>query len=269
MSQTPAATQSSVLIPLDQVLARATCLSLRLWFALMGLHTFIYHWVIIPFYFIRVVASTITAYVLDRSFVVRRPRYPPRFIARPSSQDIHTFSLLPEDINLVCDKTAINVRAFRFREWIPVEQVRHLIQPNPDHPEVDPLADAVDLTTFRLAGPRLRQGQGIIGHGVRLAMIREIGRYPDDEENLLVETYSWEMGRVVFAKVPIRFVATPGVNETVDLGNAKVRFIWMDLEKGMVEGPHMRVEVTGVSEDIGPVFAAFANDSGVELSFME
>ena len=73
----------------------------------------------------------------------------------------------------------------------------------------------------------------------------------------------------MFTKVPIQFVATPGVNEMVDLGNAKVYFIWMDLEKGMVEGPHMQVEITGVSGDVGPVFATFVNDSGVELLFME
>ena len=267
MSQNPAATQSLILIPHDQVLARTTCLNLRLRFTLMGLNTLVYRWVIIPLYFIRVTVLTFVACTLGRSFLVRRPRQPPCFIAHPFSKDVRIFPLSPEDVNLICNKAAINVRALRSREWIPVEEVRRLIQPIPTDPPSDPLANMVDLTTFHLAGPRLHQGHGIIGHGVRLAIIREIGRYPDDEEKLLVEAYSWEKEEVVFAKVPIRFVAIPGVEETVDLGNAKVHFVWMDLEKGMVEGSHVQVEVTGTS--VGPVFVTFANNSGVELSFLE
>jgi len=134
----------------------------------------------------------------------------------------------------------------------------------------------VDLTTFNLVGPCLTQGQGIVGNGFHLALIEEIGRYPGKMDVLLGKMYSWEMEGLVFSQIPIKFVAIPGIEETLDTEDGRICLTWQDLEKGMETGPHIEITPPGLLEDTEPIFVLASSevtmtdwsvtDSGVAMS---
>jgi len=48
--------------------------------------------------------------------------------------------------------------------------------------------------------------------------------------------FSWEKREIVIGRIPTAFVAVAGVEELVMMENGLFRFVWPDLERGMVNG---------------------------------
>jgi hypothetical protein len=197
---------------------------------------------IAPRWKIRVAGLSFWAKITGRSFVVRQSGQPPLFIGRPSSKDVHVFCLTSEDINHIYMGCGINARTYLDRNWRPDWRVRQYLTKTTIFNHPIPPVD-VDLTPFRLIGPRLTQGHGLIGNGIRIALIEEYGRWPREPNCIAGKGFSWTSNSVVHFKFPTSFVAVPGVRETVDTEEVRITVEWQDLEAGILRGP----KVTGLA----------------------
>jgi len=143
----------------------------------MGVPAFISHFTTQPLYFIKIPLFTTIAYITGQTFVIRQPRYLPRFIGRPSSQKLRTFLPTPEEISYICSRSRVGAGLFAPHRWKPTEDVFiELEELSSTHPSPIESSQEIDFSTYRLVGPRLVQGQGIIGHGVCYVLIEELGQ---------------------------------------------------------------------------------------------
>ena len=197
-----------------------------------------------PRYLIKVAVFTVLAKITGRSYVVRTPGQPPRFIARSSCKDVHTFTLTDDDIHHIYVQVGIHARTYLERRWRPDWRVRRYLGHSVFPDAQDPPAD-VDLSSYRLVGPRLTQGQGLIGHNVHLALIEEYGRWPKENRSIAGKAFSWTGSNLVQVKFPTHFVTSPGVQETVDIGEVRITVEWQDLEAGISRG----LRVSGITID--------------------
>ena len=199
-----------------------------------GFPLFISHSTIVPRYYIHVLGLTIWAYVTGKSFVIRYPNRPPRFIARRSSRDLRVFTITPDDIEDAYMKAAVPIRNDLERKWRPERLVAQRLRPKA--PFYHPTPGIFDLRPYRLVGPRLVQGYGVIGHGIRLALIEEYGRWPNEKGIIAGRVFNWTSGNIETGKIPIKFVSAPGVEETVEEFGARIVLEWQDLEAGLLRG---------------------------------
>ena len=193
---------------------------------------------IIPRYFAKVAALTLWAYLTGRSFVVRRPGRRPHLIARPGCKDAYVFDLDITDVNIVRLATGIHPQARSMRDWRPV----HIVQDIMDFSMLfsPPLSIRnLDLASYRLIGRRWTQGHGLVGRNFCMVLVEELGRYPGAEGSISGKVFVWAGGRMAFLKIPIRFVMAPGVEETLDKEEMRIKVEWKDLEDGMCNGPNV------------------------------
>jgi len=67
-------------------------------------------------------------------------------------------------------------------------------------------------------------------------LIEELGRWPGQPNNIAGRLFSWEKREVVIGRIPTSFVAVSGVEEVIAMEHGFFRFVWPDLESGMVHG---------------------------------
>ena len=212
-------------------------LTLGLHLVFMGVPDAISRWTTLPLYFTKVFFLTIVAFITGKPFVVRRPRRLPRFIGSPFHQTLRTYTPSSADINYICSRGGAGTRLFTPRRWKPTEDVFIELEeyvanhPSPIHP-----TEEVDFSGYQLVGPRLVQGQGIIGCGFHYVLIEELGRWPGQPSMIAGRLFSWEKRDIVIGKIPTSFVAVPGVEEVIAMEDGYFRFTWPDLESGMVHG---------------------------------
>ena len=212
-------------------------LVLGLHLVLMGVPEFISRWTTLPLYLIKIPLLTIVALITGKSFVIRRPRRLPRFIGSPFHRTLRTYTPSSADINYICSRGGVGTRLFSPRRWKPTEDVFiELEEYISNHPSPVQPSEEIDFSGFQLVGPRLVQGQGIIGRGICFVLIEELGRWPGHPGIIAGRLFSWEKREVVIGKIPASFVAVSGVEEVIAMENGFFRFVWPDLETGMVHG---------------------------------
>ena len=197
-------------------------------------------WTIRPRYRIRIAGLTVWAQITGRSFVIREPGRLPRLIARARSRVIHTFPLTPGDVHNIYFTTSIHPLAIQARKWRPTRIVEHLIQYSTTPTQPLPIL-RFDLKSYRLVGPRLTQGYGIIGHGFCIALLEELGRWPEPGSFIAGKVFSWDDEAVSIAKIPTHFFTLPGVFETLEDEDKEVTVEWQELEEGLKRGPKVTV----------------------------
>ena len=212
-------------------------LSLGVHLSLTGVLTAFYHSAIVPWYYFKIAALTVVAYVTGRSFVVRLPDRLPRFIARPSSRDVRTFVLSKSDVDFICSRTGPNLPLFDIRQWRPAEEV---LTPEECEDQSDIIHRRrlirLDLSLRRLVGPRLTQGQGLVGHGICVALVEEIGRWPGARKVLAGRFFSWNEDTLILGQFPVHFATVAGLEEIIRTPTGYLRHVWQDLESGLVQG---------------------------------
>ena len=197
-------------------------------------------WTIRPRYRIKIAGLTVWAQLTGRSFVTREPGHLPRLIARAGSRVIHTFPLTPGDIHDIYFTTGIHPLATRAREWRPTHIVEHLIQYTTTPTQPIPIL-RFNLKSYQLVGPRLTQGCGIVGHGFCIALLEELGCWPEPGSFIAGKVFSWDDEAVSIAKIPTRFFTLPGVFETLEDEDKEVTVEWQELEEGLKRGPKVTV----------------------------
>ena len=247
-----------------RALIQSTLVLAGLYIVMEGFPKLIYRFIILPCYYVKVAALTITAWVTDRSFVIRLPNQPPRFIARPSSQDIQAFTLSTKDKIHILSRVHRQTCIFpRIRYWRAPETVLHLIKhSNHYHP---PLRIPLDLTPYHLVGPRLTQGLGLIGHGFCVALIEEFGRIPGEDGVIVGHFYSWNEEMMVHGRIPIPFIAPAGVEEIARVKGGMVSFVWPEFGSGIVEGIQAEVWVSPCVEFASDTMEAVDDDSALHV----
>lgn len=190
---------------------------------------------ITPRYHIKIAGLTFIAYLTNRSFLVRHPDRLPRLIARGSNKVLRTFSLTPDDINHIYAAVGIHAGLHQERKWRPDWRVLQLMgRTNPLYQP--PTTREIDLSAYRLDGPRWTQGMGLIGSGICLALLEEFGRWPEEHGYIAGRVFTWDTEEVAYSKIPARFVTVSGVEETVQFDNCRITVEWQDLEVGMSRG---------------------------------
>lgn len=218
---------------------------------LTGLPSLLNHMTIGPRYWSKVIFLTIWAFLSGRSFIVHRTGHLPHFIARPSSKDLHVFNLTHADIHFIYRECGVHVRTYPYRNWRPEWKVAYLLN-GPNMFNQPPLPLKIDITSHQLIGQRLTQGRGIIGHGICAVLIEEYGRWPGKRGVIGGKLFTWDGNELVHGKIPVQFVATPGVRETVENEETVMTVEWQDLESGMAQGLKA-IAVTADPLDIPPL----------------
>jgi len=223
---------------------RAALLLLQLYLTMKGAPELVYHFAIIPAYYLKVAVLTITAWVTGKTFILRRPNHLPRFIARPHSKDVRIFSLAPEDKIRILSRVHVQTCVFpRIRLWRTPNTVLNLVGHSERfHP---PLRLPLDLTPYRLVGPYLTQGLGLIGRDFCVALVEELGRIPNEDGMIIGQFYSWTEDRIVHGRIPIRFVVPAGVEEIAEVKGGMVCFRWPETH-GIIHG--LQAEVFSPSD---------------------
>jgi len=217
----------------------------RFLFFLHCLPTF-YHSVTTLRYWIQVACLAPWACITSRSFLIRRPGYPPCFIAHPGSQEVKSFALTQEDREQVHRASTVHPDMFQRREWRPRWEVDNILT---IHDLTYRAGVGLDLMTYHLTGPRLTQGRGIRGHNVNAILLEELGRWPDDRRAVAGRFFCWKTRRTVYGKIPVDFVAAAGIHETLDYGSVRVNMEWQDPEVGIPLGIQGYIQV-GSDDDL-------------------
>ena len=174
------------------------------------------------------------AKINGRSYIIHPPHALPILINR-NPYVVHTFPLTTADIKFIYGRISTHIQTYMERCWRPRwwvdNQLTRVQQRNP------PMArEQLDLTHHQLDGPRLTQGQGLIGRGFTIALIQEYRRHPDIPGTIVGHMYSWTKDRTILGNIPISFVTQAGVSEMVEYGEFEVTFTWAELAKGMEHG---------------------------------
>jgi hypothetical protein len=235
MSTAPASAQSLDAPTLGW--RRSILLTLGLHLSLAGICQVVYHSTIVPWYYLQIPVLTLIAYLTGRSFTIRLPGQLPRFIARPSCRDIHSFALSAKDVGYICSRVGTDFPAFALRQWRPVEEVLSEVELQDQSDVVlRHRVVSIELGDRRLIGPYLTQGRGVIGHGICAALMEEVGRWPGAPKTLVGRFFSWNEDAVVLGHLPINFAASAGVEEIIPFQEGYLCHTWQDLESGLTEG---------------------------------
>lgn len=191
-----------------------------------------------PRYHLRVAGFTLWAQITGWSFVIRHPHppYSPRFIARSNSRELRVFPITLEDKAEIYEGAQGNIWTIGGRKWRPESLVERRITKR-DAFNRPPPQETVDFRPYKLVGPRLTQGYGLIGHNIRVALGEEYGRWPGERGVIAGLMYSWTSRRKIIGQIPAEFLATPGVEETLLFQDAHVVMVWQDLATGVARGP--------------------------------
>jgi hypothetical protein len=204
-------------------------------FYAIGLICLVRHSSITPCYHIKVTGLTIVAYITNRSYLVRHPDRLPRLIARGSNKVLQTFNLTADDIDYIYAAVGVHAGLHQERKWRPDWWVLQLMgRANPLYQP--PTTREIDLTSYRLDGPRWTQGMGLVGSGICLALLEEFGRWPEEHGYIAGRVFTWDTNDLAYGKIPARFVTVSGVEETVQFDNCRITVEWQDLEVGMSRG---------------------------------
>lgn len=114
----------------------------------------------------------------------------------------------------------------------------------------------VDLAGRQLAGPKVVQGQGLVGHGICVVLAEEYGRWPRYPHLLAVKMIdlTQENSVIINGRIPISFAAKAGVRETEESHGNRITVEWEDLETGIETG--FKVTATVVDDGLcSPTFA--------------
>ena len=237
---------------------QATLVLAGLYFVLEGVPNLIYRFAITPAYYMKVAVLTLVAWFSNRTFVLRHPGQLPRFIAHSHSQDVRTFTLTPRDKTRVLSRadfqTSINPSV---RYWRAPEAVLNVLKYS--NPHRSPTHIPLNLAPYRLVGPRLAQGVGLIGHDFCVALVEEVGRIPGENGIIVGKFYSWDEERMILGRIPIPFVTSIGVEEVMEAEGGMVSFLWPDEGTGIVHG--LQVEVWSTSD---VKFALHAMDAAAD-----
>lgn len=210
-----------------------------------------YGWTTVPRFYLRVTVLTVIAVVTGRTFVVRLPNHPPRFIARWGSTVLRVFPLTHKDIDHIYEGAGTYLRAYKERKWRSDMRVRQLLTEPNQHGQLPPPCE-IDLRRYRLSGPRVVQGLGLVGQGVHLAVMEELGRWPGERGQIAVRLFDWKQGRPVLGRLPLSFVSGVNVEEICEVGEAQVTIKWEDMERG---GARMKL---GVYMDVSDATSSIA-----------
>ena len=224
---------------------QATLVLAGLYFVLEGVPELVNRFAITPTYYVKVAVSTFIAQFSNRTFVLRRPGQLPHFIAHPYSRDVRIFTLTPRDRTRILSRvdfhTGINPSV---RYWRAPEAVLNVLRYGRLHHSAVPIP--LDLTPYRLIGPRLAQGVGLIGHDFCIALVEEVGRIPGEDGFIVGKFYSWNEERIIFGRIPIPFVTSDGVEEVIEVEGGMVSFLWPAEGTGIVQG--LQAEVWSPSD---------------------
>ena len=200
-------------------------------------------WAITAYYGLTISGLTVWANITNQSFVVQQPGHLPHFIAPEGSMEVRAFSLHKSDNDSVAWHVALNLSQSLERHWRTASWVeRSLTQPNLlNHP---PPPFSIDLQSHQLAGPCLVQGQGLVGHGICVALVEEYGRFPGSPDLIAGKMVDLYEQKVVLGRFPLTFVAIPGVRETTNTDGRRVSAIHQDLEAGMQRGFQITIRST-------------------------
>jgi hypothetical protein len=230
------------------------------WLYITGIPHLLYHLTITPRYQVKAAGLTTWAQITGQSFIIRRPDGLLRFIAQPSCKQVRTFSLTPDDVHHIYSKTGIHPLMNKERTWHPSGRVSHyLTQPNRFH-QATPPSD-IDITSHTIAGSRLVQGQGLIGHKIYVALIEEYGRWPGEEGVLAARVFSWEDDVIHHARISVGLMNNKGVKEVLELedGICAVHE-WQDLEAGFSQGPRITAYILDITNSPNVSFVTQPSD---------
>lgn len=189
--------------------------------------------------------------VFDASFVVRHPTLDrlPHFIAHADNQDLRVFQVTAQDYEGVFWNDLQTIRSPRSRWWrTPAWVDRQFRLRDPLNRPPPPFI--YDFAHRQLAGPRLVQGLGLIGHGICVLLAEEYGRWPDTPHLLGVKLIDLTSKPPTFVhgRIPVKFVTAKGVRETAEAADGQIMVDWTDLE-GIEDGP----QVTEFQGDFAPI----------------
>ena len=146
------------------------------------------------------------------------------------SQWVSTFWIFPQYTGS-CPQCLFTPYQRKPTEDVFIELEEHISNhPFPVHP-----TEEIDFSGYQLISPHLVQGEGIVGHGICFMLIEELGRWPGQPSIIARRLFSWEKRGVMIGKIPASFVAVSGV-EVIMMENSFFRFVWSNLEIGMVHG---------------------------------
>jgi len=244
---------------------QATLVLAGLYFVLEGVPNLIYHFAITPAYYTKVAVLTLVAWFSNRTFVLHHPGQLPHFIAHSYSRDVRTFTLTPRDKTRILSRvdfhTGINPSV---RYWRAPEAVLNILRYSRPYHSTPPIP--LDLTPYRLVGPRLAQGVGLIGHDFCVALVEEVGRIPGEDGFIVGKFYSWNEERIIFGRIPIPFVTSVGVEEVAEVEGGMISFVWPEEGTGIVHG--LQAEVWSSSDikfALHAMDAAADGDSALEV----
>lgn len=140
--------------------------------------------------------------------VIQDPNGIPYLIARPQTACV--FSLTNQDIRYIFANTAVRVRDYQLRQWDGESQTRSRITDS-DAPNQPPLHLVINVDTKQRVGGLLTQGLGIVGPGYALAVVEEIGYWPDQPGFIATKVFDWKRDRLAFGKIPISYLNPNGV----------------------------------------------------------
>ena len=161
-------------------------------------------------YRIKVAVLTVWANITDQAFVVRLPDEDPLFIARKSSRTLRTYPLTRSDIHNIYIRGNATLAESHDRQWRPATMVERRLRPtDPAYRRLT--KKIINFHSYKLVGPRLTQGMGLVGHGIRVALIEEYGRWPGEPNQLAGHMYSWDLADACYGKIPLSFFDVPGI----------------------------------------------------------
>ena len=178
--------------------------------------------------------------ILRRSYVIRHPCRLPELIS-PHPNVLRTFTPTVNDIDDLYIQLGVHVkppaRLWKSAMWV----AHHLIQASYYQVETPPASPAfphlipkgiIDLRQYRLEGPRLQQGQGLIGHnGLAIFLIEEYGRWPGRDAVVVGNITVWNSGEMSAAQIPSTFLETPEYEERIVRGVKELHLVFKDLPK--------------------------------------
>lgn len=247
MDHAPAVTQSPLAQPGNRFRNRLD--RLRLQITLMGWPLILYYSTTLPYIYLRIAVLTIIAYISSRTFVTRSPDCPVMFIGNPTNPRLRAFALNADELRLLSAHSPRGIQIFPARHWRAARQVAELLgHSGPTFLHTFDNLIRLDLTNYPLDGPRLTQGQGLIGHGICVTLVEEYGRIPGEKGVLVGQFFCWNRKRLLPGKIPIKHLDIIGVSEDIEIRDGIFRIVWEEMQVAAERGLHAAIFKSGTPE---------------------